>query len=294
MAEVAFFGQRGFSADDPLVSPDARVRASVGAGNDCEPYADFGYYIAPPGVVLPACSTVDTVLSWARRDPRNNQIAQEILDLVYTGPGRNDYSGFAALEELHRFVLQENAKLPVPPPPIAKYNPYPDDPYFEGLECNQYELAATNLGAYFAFFAGTPSVQGLDPEYERFLRKRYERLKAGCPVQQQQYNATELAFFQEQARRIAAGIPIITFDTAPVVQQWLTQQESGSAPVVATPGVVNSARDIETLGIRRASLTPDEVAASDASANVVPSEPPMMGLAVVLVAAVGLFLALKG
>lgn len=93
-------GGRFLSGDDPTISPDARVRASVGVGNDCEPYLDFGFAIAPPGVLLPNCTTVDEV----RRDPR----AAAIFERIYAGATAQIRG--EAIGELERLRVQIRAE----------------------------------------------------------------------------------------------------------------------------------------------------------------------------------------
>lgn len=80
-------GGRLIHRNDPTISPDPRVRASVGVGNDCEPYADFGFTIAPPGVVLPNCNDLDVL----RSNPWfvNNPAVPRILETAYTDPDQN-------------------------------------------------------------------------------------------------------------------------------------------------------------------------------------------------------------
>lgn len=124
-------------AGDPLCSPDARVRASIGLGNDCEPYVDplIGLYapIAPPGVQLPSCFALGIV----RQDPA----LAPLLERVYTGTPQQQA---VAIAEVERIALQRFALGAAREPPRVTYN------------------------------------------------------------------ATELAFFREQQRRIDAGLPIIT------------------------------------------------------------------------------------
>lgn len=103
-------GGRFLSGDDPTISPDARVRASVGVGNDCEPYLDFGFTIAPPGVQLPNCTTVDEV----RADPRSGPIFQRIY------AGATPQIQVEAIAELERLRVQIRAERALT---AAMYNP---------------------------------------------------------------------------------------------------------------------------------------------------------------------------
>lgn len=128
-------GGRFLSGDDPTISPDARIRASVGVGNDCEPYVDpiigLAYPIAPPGVQLPSCFALDNT--------RGAPGVAEILERVYAG--------------------------------------------------------------------STPQVKAVAiGELERLALERFAATQKALMT----YNATELAFFREQQRRIDAGLPIIT------------------------------------------------------------------------------------
>jgi len=97
-------GGRFLSANDPVLSPDARVRATVGVGNDCEPYADFGYYIAPPGVQLPKCSSLDVINAWTMADPRRNAGVQMLLDRAYVGSTEQIRLGIVAIENLRNAI----------------------------------------------------------------------------------------------------------------------------------------------------------------------------------------------
>lgn len=94
-------GGRFLSRDDPTISPDARVRATVGVGNDCEPYLDFGFTIAPPGVLLPNCTTLDRVRDRATREPAIAAVLPAIYDQIYLGATYQEKAaGLRALEAL--------------------------------------------------------------------------------------------------------------------------------------------------------------------------------------------------
>jgi len=93
-------GGRFLSGDDPTISPDARVRASVGVGNDCEPYVDplIGLYypIAPPGVWLPSCFAVDQT--------RALPGVEAILERIYAGA--TPQIKLEAIGELERAAIE--------------------------------------------------------------------------------------------------------------------------------------------------------------------------------------------
>lgn len=96
-------GGRFLSRDDPTISPDARVRASVGVGNDCEPYVDpligLSYPIAPPGVVLPSCFALDNT--------RGEPGVEAILERVYAGATAQ--VKVEAIAQLERLALERFA-----------------------------------------------------------------------------------------------------------------------------------------------------------------------------------------
>lgn len=161
-------GGRFLSGDDPTISPDARIRASVGVGNDCEPYVDpltgLSYPIAPPGVYLPSCFAVDQT--------RGQPGVQAVLDRIYAG----------ATPEIRVTAIGELERLAV----------------------------------------------------DRFLAVQRAQMT---------YNATELAFFREQQRRIDAGLPIITaqdlapFNVRPAVGPTVAAGGTMSSPFMLGVGV---------------------------------------------------------
>jgi len=77
------------------------VRASLGIGNDCEPYLDFGFSIFSPAV-LPNCTTVDTL----QGEPR----AAPILERIYLPRSPQDQAvAVGELDSLAVLVRAERA-----------------------------------------------------------------------------------------------------------------------------------------------------------------------------------------
>lgn len=95
---------------DPINSPDARIRASIGFGNDCEPYVDplvpgLNFPIAPPGVQLPSCFAIEQT----RGDPG----ISELLERVYTGDPQTQAIAIGELERraVDRFLERRAAAM---------------------------------------------------------------------------------------------------------------------------------------------------------------------------------------
>ena len=114
-------GGRFLSRDDPTISQDARVRARVGVGNDCEPYVDpligLAYPIAPPGVQLPSCFAVDQT--------RGAPGVAEILERIYAGATAQIKAvAIAQLERqpLERFAASLRAQMEYTPTELAFFS----------------------------------------------------------------------------------------------------------------------------------------------------------------------------